>query len=70
MTKINAADCFECTRDRVCRAHQIEQLRADVAAWLAAGNRPVEVPVGVSGMRFGEGMAGAMRRSVAQEATA
>jgi hypothetical protein len=49
------ASCRECTRERACRAHQVEQLRADVEAWMAQGNRPHEVPQGATGLQLGWG---------------
>jgi len=45
--------CMECKPTIPCRAHTVQQLHSDVEAWLAAGNRPTEVPVGVSGQRIG-----------------
>ncbi len=41
--------CMDCTPKAQCRACTAAQVQADIDAWLAAGNRPLEVPVGVSG---------------------
>jgi hypothetical protein len=41
--------CTDCTPKSQCRACTAAQVQADIDAWLAAGNRPHEVPVGVSG---------------------
>ena len=43
------ADCPDCTPTRLCKACQAAQVQADIDAWLAAGNKPHEVPAGVSG---------------------
>lgn len=52
---VHTNGCRECTSERLCRAHQMAQLNADVEAWMAAGNRPREVPQGATGIRMGWG---------------
>lgn len=49
---VRVSGCPDCTRDRPCRTHLVAQVSADVEAWLAAGNRPVEVPIGQSWVRW------------------
>ncbi len=53
VTPIHTNGCRDCTPKSLCRVHQTAQLEADMAAWLAQGNRPREVPQGASGMHFG-----------------
>lgn len=53
--QVHTNGCPDCTRDRLCRTHQTAQLNADIEAWMAAGNRPVEVPQGATGLQFGWG---------------
>jgi hypothetical protein len=52
VVQLHTNGCPDCTRDRLCRTHQTAQLEADIAAWMAAGNRPREVPQGATGFNL------------------